>query len=554
MLGANIILTVLCSSIVLLTSCGRSSDKSISSDNTESEYHNAVEDFLVEVDNNNVSAAKTIYRDTVNGNTELENEAYSALLSRLEMSVDEYNNTIISDTEANVVFDTISNLDVLHDSDITPLREQLNQLIASKSAFASAESFFSSGDYYSAYQQYLLVIADDTNYSIAVSHASSSVDEYVSGVLNQAEIARSNQDYIAAISEVRGAVNLLPNNQSLITEQTVLETEYLQYALDSANQVHQNGNNYQGAIDIINQALITINDQSLYDAKTYYESFIPVDLFSLEQYYYSESAYSVYCSEWLPNETDIYNTPHGHGQKIRGCDESVHVDEYYNIDSNYNILTGHIVPEKGSTIQVPGDYYYDDTYAVVYNYGDDTLLYVSPEIRCDSSQLDFSIDISYIQQIRVYVELNGDWSAVSSDHEIEIGLVDFMMQKTITDSGEVIGDESSKNFITHLYNVILNRAPDQNGLNRYLPLISSAENGPETIVRELFASDEFNSRNLSDEQFINTLYNAILCREPDEEGMSNNLLVLSNGASRESLINAFLESDEWAQIKTDYGM
>ncbi len=424
---------------VILSSCALKDSTGDSSSNSNipaeaSEYEvDCVDEFLSEVDNNNVSVARDIYREEINGNAELAEEAQAELITRLENAVSDYNSGTISDTQATVIFDTVSSLDVLRDSDITPLRESLNQLIASKSAFDSAETFFNSGDYYNAYQQYMLVISEDTNYSTAVSQASEAADLYVDDIYRQVETYRNEGDYVSAITTIRTSLELLPNNQTLLTEQTTLETDYLQYALDTAAATHQDGNNYEGAISIINEALTVLDDPALTEALAYYQSFRPVDLFGMDYYYYDETdswSNGIYRSDINPNNTDIYGNSYNSGWRI-GADygNGGFCEAYYQLNGQYNNLNGIIVPGSGFETSVGEDIV--EFYATVEIYADDNLIY-STTVYCNSDIANISLDVTGVQMIHVYVHIcRTDNEMYAEFRDVELLLADFSLQRTI---------------------------------------------------------------------------------------------------------------------------
>lgn len=153
----------------------------------------------------------------------------------------------------------------------------------------------------------------------------------------------------------------------------------------------------------------------------------PVDMFSLKNYYYDESPHGIETNDWMPGDKDIYGKMHGNGQRINAWDKGMTIDEYYNINSSYNILSGTIVPGPNCEIVVPSDSLYEKMYAVVYIYGDNKILYTSPEIKCDTQQMDFSVNITGVNQLRIYVVVNGYYG--NDVHHMEIGLVDFFLSK-----------------------------------------------------------------------------------------------------------------------------
>lgn len=430
-------LVVTCCLLFSMVSCDKSSAHEQSDNTSESIYDDAaVSEFLSEVDANNVSDAKTIYRNEINGDSELENDVYTELLSRLESAVNDYNNTEISDNEATVIFDTISALSILHDNDITPLRDLLNQLISSKAAFESAEVFFNSEDYYNAYQQYLLVIADDINYSTAVSQASTAADEYVSSVIEQVEASRSELDYISAITEIREAVDLVPNNQNLITEQTLLEAEYLQYALDTAEAAHQDGNNYSGAMDIIYTAMTLLSDDQLDQALEYYASFEPVNLLDLDAYY--EDGY--FSNIISASDYDRYGNTYQSGWEFETitpyhCSGTA-FDVYYELSRQYSRLTGVITPGDKFEV-IMGD---DRTriFTRIDIYADDVLIYTETTYF-DNEPVYVDLDITNVDMLHINIyEQNqnnaGNFNDESIDYEtydIDVMYADFLISKTI---------------------------------------------------------------------------------------------------------------------------
>lgn len=394
-----------------------------------------VEEFLEEVDNNNVNEARDIYREEINGNPELEEDAQAELITRLENAYSDYNSGTISDTEATVIFNTVSSLNVLKDSDISPIRDSLDQLISSKSAYDAAEAFYNSGDYYNAYQQYMLVIPDDSNYSDAVSQASVAADQYIAAVQTQVDEYRANNDYVSAITSVREALSLMPNNQTFLTAQTTLETEYLQYALDTASATHQDGNNYEGAINIITEAQTVLNDPSLDEALTYYQSFRPVSLFDMDMYYYEETdSWSgnsgVFRTTISPNDSDMYGNTYSTGWRI-GSDYCYggYCEAYYQLNGQYNNLSGIITPSSGFETSVGEDI--PNFYATVEIYADDVLIY-STTVYCNSDINNISLDITNVQMLEIRFVANcSDNEFYASFRDVEILMADFTVQKTV---------------------------------------------------------------------------------------------------------------------------
>ena len=70
----------------------------------------------------------------------------------------------------------------------------------------------------------------------------------------------------------------------------------------------------------------------------------------------------------------------------------------------------------------------------------------------------------------------------------------------------------------------------------------------------MFSGSEFQSRNLSDSDFIDTVYITLLGRTADGSGKPAWLNVLANGASRMSMVEEFINSTEFADLCIRYGL
>lgn len=102
-----------------------------------------------------------------------------------------------------------------------------------------------------------------------------------------------------------------------------------------------------------------------------------------------------------------------------------------------------------------------------------------------------------------------------------------------------------------LYSAALGRTPDSQGITNWM---ASIQNGDdlEHVASGFINSAEFQQKygNLSNEDFVKQLYNNVLDRDPDAEGLANWVSALNAGASRERVLVGFSESAEH-QLSTD---
>lgn len=142
---------------------------------------------------------------------------------------------------ANVMME----LDTIESIDIKELRELINKtrmyvekLNASRTAFATAESFFANAAYMEAVAQYKQVIQEDSNYTTAVAKANEAMGLYRTKMLTDAEVYAASGNYANAITLLQNALNHLPED-ALLTQQVLLyekaqSDQILKAALDDA--------------------------------------------------------------------------------------------------------------------------------------------------------------------------------------------------------------------------------------------------------------------------------------------------------------------------------
>jgi LCP family protein required for cell wall assembly len=114
--------------------------------------------------------------------------------------------------------------------------------------------------------------------------------------------------------------------------------------------------------------------------------------------------------------------------------------------------------------------------------------------------------------------------------------------------------EQVQSFVSRFYVQCLGRQPDSGGLNEWVGrLLNGSKTGADVAEGFVF-SEEFLKQNHSDEAFVAILYRAFFNREPDPEGYNTWLGKLSGGASRRTVLDGFLKSQEFAKLCSNYGI
>ena len=105
-----------------------------------------------------------------------------------------------------------------------------------------------------------------------------------------------------------------------------------------------------------------------------------------------------------------------------------------------------------------------------------------------------------------------------------------------------------RNFASRLYSVALSRTPDQAGLDYWTARLSNREITGTQAAYGFFFSAEFQNANLSNEAYIQRLYQTFLGRDPEPAGYNYWLTRMADGASRTEVFYGFSGSAEFAGI------
>ncbi len=115
-------------------------------------------------------------------------------------------------------------------------------------------------------------------------------------------------------------------------------------------------------------------------------------------------------------------------------------------------------------------------------------------------------------------------------------------------------NEGVTKFIVRNYRLCLGRNADEDGLNGWCNAILTGQNTAKQAAHGFVFSDEFKKKNLSDTEYVKTLYRVFMDREADGAGLEAWVKVLKNGQSREHVFNGFADSNEFREICARYGI
>ncbi|MCR5803442.1 MAG: DUF4214 domain-containing protein [Clostridia bacterium] len=110
-------------------------------------------------------------------------------------------------------------------------------------------------------------------------------------------------------------------------------------------------------------------------------------------------------------------------------------------------------------------------------------------------------------------------------------------------------------FIARLYDLVMGRQYDQEGLNYWVSQLDEGNMNASNIARYFFSCEEYYGIGYTLDEYLNVLYKVFFDRKPDTDGYNYwKSLVLDQGKTRRDVLEGFINSKEWANICLKYGV
>ncbi|MBO4638118.1 MAG: DUF4214 domain-containing protein [Clostridiales bacterium] len=234
-------------------------------------------------------------------------------------------------------------------------------------------------------------------------------------------------------------------------------------------------------------------------------------------------------------------------------------------------------------------YYLDE-----YDYATDELVcFINPDLELSIDPISMSVPV--LEGVTYYVAVRilstdltcatmAEHDAVNADYYLTLNFVENAEEPTITPTpdptpeptteptteptqapsnpsadtptptpAEVVEDGIGA-FVDRMYNIVLGRAADETGRSEWIANLTHGDSTGAEIVRGFYNSSEFQGKDLTDTQFVTSLYQAMFGREPDAAGLDGWLAVLSSGEGRDHVIDGFINSSEFQNLCLIYGI
>lgn len=153
--------------------------------------------------------------------------------------------------------------------------------------------------------------------------------------------------------------------------------------------------------------------------------------------------------------------------------------------------------------------------------------------------------------------LSSEFAGLCAQYGIERGSGIYVPQygTVPTDSCSVCGKEDGvTGFVKRLYQVCLNRQPDDHGLQAWSQVLWNHTESGSSVAYGFIFSSEFTKKNYSDEVYVEYLYQAFMGRSSDAAGKAAWVKVLKNGQTRKQVFDGFVGSSEFTKICQSYGI
>ncbi len=108
--------------------------------------------------------------------------------------------------------------------------------------------------------------------------------------------------------------------------------------------------------------------------------------------------------------------------------------------------------------------------------------------------------------------------------------------------------------VERLYDIALERKVDGSGRETWINGLTDGILGARGVVTGIIFSNEFEERNLSDQEYIECLYKIVLDREPEEEELTTWMNVINEDEGRECVFEGIMYSSEFSEWCQNFGI
>lgn len=129
-----------------------------------------------------------------------------------------------------------------------------------------------------------------------------------------------------------------------------------------------------------------------------------------------------------------------------------------------------------------------------------------------------------------------------------------VMAEEKTDAPSQDTREMDRQFVARLYEKVLLRTADEQGLEDWTNQLYDGTTTGATTAWNFFFSEEFTNKNTDNETYVELLYEAMFDRAADAAGKEDWVDALNQGMSRMYVLKGFVDSEEFCNLCNRYAI
>lgn len=150
------------------------------------------------------------------------------------------------------------------------------------------------------------------------------------------------------------------------------------------------------------------------------------------------------------------------------------------------------------------------------------------------------------------IAASAEFNRICDAYQVKNGTIDsagYNMEPVVP-----VSKINAENYVAHLYNAILGRSGSASEIAVHVDAMQNKRESAASVAAGMFASNEYRSKNTSDEQFLENLYQALLNRSVDESGKASFKKSLAGGKTRAWVFEQVCKAGEYAEACTKYDL